>query len=83
MSLTSEDIQKLTSLLATKQDVQLLREDVSALRESVQGLTTAVDGLAGAIENLRLEYAAISTQLSRHEKWIKQIAEKAGIKLEY
>jgi len=81
--LTSEDIQKLMQVLATKQDVQDLRDDVASLRESVQGLTTAVDGLVGAIENLRLEYAAISTQLSRHEKWIKQIAEKAGVKLEH
>ena len=81
--LTSEDIQKLMQVLATKQDVQDLRDDVASLRESVQGLTTAVDGLVGAIENLRLEYAAISTQLSRHEKWIKQIAEKAGVNLEH
>jgi len=81
--LTSDDVQKLMQFLATKQDIQLVRDDVSALRESTQGLITAVDKLAGAIENLRLEYAAISSQLDRHEKWIKQIAEKAGVKLEY
>ncbi len=34
-----------------------------------------------AIGNLSVEYAAISTQLSRHELWIKQIAEKVGLKL--
>ena len=59
--LTDEDIQKLTSVLATKHDVETLREEVSSLRETVQGLTNAIDGLAKVIEDLRVEYAAITT----------------------
>ena len=39
------------------------------------------DSIAKSISDLRLEYAAISTQLSRHERWIKEIAEKVGLKL--
>ena len=29
-----------------------------------------------------VEYAAIATQVNRHEKWLHQIADKLGIKLE-
>lgn len=39
--LTTEDIQKLTSLLATKVDVREIRNDVSDLRESLQGMIVA------------------------------------------
>jgi len=80
--LTSEDIQKLISVLATKDDLRQLQTEVFSLRETVQGLTVAIDGLAKAIDELRVEYAAITTQLNRHERWIRQIAEKAHIKLE-
>ena len=81
--LTSEDIQKLMEVLATKEDVQELRQDVEGLRDSVQELTTAVDRLAKAVDDLHIEYAAIAMQTTRHEKWIQQIAEKLGIKLAY
>ena len=80
--LTSEDIQKLISVLATKDDLRQLQTEVFSLRETVQGLTVAIDGLAKAIDELRVEYAAITTQLNRHERGIRQIAEKAHIKLE-
>jgi len=49
----------------------------------IQSLTIAIDKLVKAVENLRSEYFAIKSQLDRHEKWIHQIAEKLGIKLEY
>ncbi len=80
--LTTTDIQKLTSVLATKKDLQDLQKEVHDLRETIQGLSVATDKLAGAIDNLRIEYAAIKTELDRHERWIKQIAKKAGISLE-
>lgn len=99
--LTDQDIKKISSILATKEDFLGLRnemdrgfglmakesdlleikKDVEGLRESIQSMTVAVDGLAKVISDLRLEYAAISTQLSRHDRWIKQIAEKVGLNL--
>ncbi|KKR43343.1 MAG: hypothetical protein UU10_C0016G0008 [Parcubacteria group bacterium GW2011_GWF1_40_6] len=108
--LDDKDIQKLSSILATKADMQEIRKefkadiqevrqdlesnflvlksdiedvkkDVEGLRESIQGMMVAVDNLAKVISDLRLEYAAISTQLTRHERWIKQIAEKVGLNL--
>ncbi len=81
--LTNTDIKKLASILATKENILSLQEDVNGLRETVQGLTTAVDKLVGAIDDLRVEYVAIKTELNRHEKWIKMIAKKAGVSLQF
>lgn len=94
--LTNEDIQKLKEVLITKEDLYKLatleefdnfrkemKEELSALRESVEALTVSIDRLAKAVENLRQEYAAITSKTDRHEKWLHQIAEKLDIKLEY
>lgn len=72
---------RMLSVLASKQELSVLKEDLEDLKELVHGLIVSTDGIAKAINNLSTEYAAISTQLSRHEKWIKEIAEKVGLKL--
>lgn len=79
--LDDKDINKLTAVLASKQDVEEIKGELSSLKELVQGLIVATDSMAKSIDKLVAEYAAISVQLSRHDKWIKQLAEKAGIKL--
>lgn len=79
--LNDQDIDKLTAVLASKADVQEIKSDMADLKELVQGLIVSTDNIAKSINNLSVEYAAISTQLSRHELWIKQIAEKVGLKL--
>lgn len=94
--LTDEDIQKLKEVLATKEDMSKLitldefdqfrgemKQNMNALRESIQGLSVSVDKLAKAVDDLRQEYGAITIEVNRHQKWIQQIAEKLGIKLEY
>ena len=81
---TKEDIADIKldiSLLATKSDVAETRKDIDGLRESIQGLFSAVDKLVQAIHELRLEYTSMGFQLTRHEKWIKEIAGKVGIHL--
>ncbi|MBI2097906.1 MAG: hypothetical protein HYT46_03180 [Candidatus Vogelbacteria bacterium] len=80
--LTNQDIAKLTSVLVTKQEFQLLDAKVDSMRETLNSLLTAIDGLTKVIDNLRVEYAAVTSQLNRHERWIQQIAQKAKIKLE-
>lgn len=62
-------------------DIQDIKKDVESLREAIQAMMVSIDGLAKVISDLRLEYAVISTQLTRHERWIKQIAEKVGLDL--
>ena len=79
--LNDQDINKLTSVLATKKDVEEIKSDLGDLKELVQGLIVSSDSIAKSISDLTLEYAAISTQLSRHDRWIKEIAEKIGLKL--
>ena len=81
--LTEEDIQKLLEVLATKEDVKELKQDIEGLREIVQSLVVSVDKLVKAVSDLKTEYSVIAQQLSRHEKWIHQLAKKLGVKLEY
>ena len=77
-----------TELLDIKADVsvvkikvQELRNDMKALREAVQEMAVSIDGLVKVIQDLREEYAAIKTQLNRHERWIKELARSVGIRL--
>ncbi|MCX6751495.1 MAG: hypothetical protein NT161_01875 [Candidatus Nomurabacteria bacterium] len=79
--LNDQDINKLTSVLASKKDVEEIKSDLGDLKELVQGLIVASDSLIKSMSDLKMEYAAISTQLTRHERWIKQIAEKVGLNL--
>lgn len=79
--LDNQDINKLITVLASKKDVEEIKSDLVDLKELVQGLVISNDSIAKSISDLRLEYAAISTQLSRHERWIKEIAAKVGLQL--
>lgn len=81
--ISDENIQKLIRVLASKEDIKDLKQDINGLREIVQSLTISVDKLVKAVTDLKTEYAAITAQIDRHEKWIQQIAEKIGIGLEY
>ena len=79
----NEDIKKLLEIVATKEDIKDLKQDITGLREVVQALTIAVDRLVKAVSDLKTEYTVIGAQISRHEKWILQLAEKLGVNLEY
>ncbi len=79
--LNDQDIDRLTSVLASKKDVEEIRGDLGDLKELVQGLIISNDSIAKSIGDLTLEYVAIKHQINRHEEWIKQIAEKVGLKL--
>ncbi|MFH1780474.1 MAG: hypothetical protein ABH841_00470 [Candidatus Nealsonbacteria bacterium] len=94
--LDDQDIQKLKEILATKEDLAKIltleefdqfrgeiKQDLNGLREAVQALVVSVDKLVKAVSDLKTEYATISNQVSRHEKWFQQIAEKLGMRLEY
>ena len=64
-----------------RSDVRELRGEMQGLRETVQAMAVSIDGLVKVIQDLREEYAAIKTQLDRHEQWIKLIATKTGVVL--
>jgi len=74
---------KLFNVFATKEDVQDIKKDIGGLKGSLEALTISVDKLAKAVGDMHQEYIAIIATVDRHEKWIKQIAEKLGVKLEH
>ncbi|MDP2676652.1 MAG: hypothetical protein Q8O83_03130 [bacterium] len=80
--LTNEDIKKIIQVVATKEDVVEIKEEIFTLKENVQMLTVSIDKLTKAMEDMHKEYVITKHRLDRHETWLKQIAEKVGIKLE-
>ena len=72
-----------TEVVVVKEEVKEMRITLSQLQETVHALVTAVDKLAKAVDDLRIEYSSMAMQLSRHEKWIQQLAGKLGFKLDY
>ena len=80
---TDEDIVKITSVVATKEDIEDIKKDVNGLRESIQALTVSVDKLVKSVSELKTEYTMVKNQLERHEKWFQQVANKIGIRLEH
>jgi len=79
--LTNKDIDRMVKVFATKEDIRGVVERLDGLESLMRGLIAGVDKLATSVDKLLLEYAAISEQLTRHERWIKQIAKKAGVAL--
>ena len=82
--LTDEDIKKTIEanreVFATKEDFEALREE---MKKSFSDLQTSVDAYAKKADTYFQEMVVLSHKVDRHEKWIKQIADKLGIKLEY
>jgi archaellum component FlaC len=77
--LTTEDIQNLSAVLATKEDIQRLDSRISKVEESLIMLTNSVDSLAKTIKDLQIEYHAVLGKINRMEDWIKKASAKLGI----
>ncbi|OGZ46160.1 MAG: hypothetical protein A3C84_04985 [Candidatus Ryanbacteria bacterium RIFCSPHIGHO2_02_FULL_48_12] len=98
MTLTQQDLEAIQKVIKSEllpveqrlqgefipvhQAIKELREDISGLREVVQSLAVSVDKLVKATESLQQEYSLIVSEIKLHETWIRQIAEKVGLKLE-
>lgn len=54
-----------------------------AEKADVRVLTDAVDAYAQKADTYFQEMVALAHKVDRHEKWLHQLAEKLGIKLEY
>lgn len=79
--LTNKDIDKMIKVFATKDDIRNITVRLDRMEPMLKGLLEGVDRLVKAFDELSREYAAMSEQLTRHERWIKQIAKKAGVVL--
>ncbi len=82
--LDNEDIQKIIDaqkdVFPTKQDFEYFKDE---MKKDFNNLQTSVDAYAKKADNYFQEMAALSHKVDRHEKWLLQLAEKLGIKLEY
>ena len=86
VSSNADDIHKLILNSVSHQEFEEFRkenkQDHTELREDIRALTTSNDRLIKHIEILTEEYSAISVKVDRHERWLQQVAEKVGVKLE-
>jgi uncharacterized coiled-coil DUF342 family protein len=82
--LDDKDIQKIINanreVFPAKEDFEAFKEE---LRKSFSELQTSVDAYAKKADNYFQEMVALSHKVNRHEKWIKQLADKLGVRLEY
>jgi len=86
MSLTQSDLQAIkelfnTETLVLRQDIKEIEEEVGGLREAIQAMSISIDKLVKGVEDLKQEYFLVVFQINKHEKWIRQIAEKVGVHL--
>ncbi len=80
--LTDEDVRKLIAVFATRDEIVSILE-LKADKADVNNLLTAVDGYAKKADAYFQEMVALSHKVDRHEKWLLQLAEKLGVKLQY
>ncbi len=57
--------------------------ETKAEKADVDGLFTAVDAYAKKADTYFQEMVSLSHKVDRHEKWLRQVAEKLDIKLDY
>jgi uncharacterized coiled-coil DUF342 family protein len=58
-------------------------ERFDEMKKDFVNLQTSVDAYAKKADTYFQEMVMLAHKVDRHEKWIRQIAEKLGIKLEY
>lgn len=80
--LRDQDVQKLIRVFVTKEDLKEAVEPLST-KEDVNDLLNAVDTYAKKADTYFQEMVMLGHKIDRHERWISQIAEKIGVRLEY
>jgi uncharacterized coiled-coil DUF342 family protein len=60
-----------------------LRSDFTTLRERVDAIYSGLDAYAKKADTYFQEMLMLANKVDRHEKWLHQVAEKLGVKLEY
>ena len=82
--LAEEDIKRIIEanreVFPSKEDFESFKEEI---KQSFSDLQTSVDAYAKKADTYFQEMVVLSHKVDRHEKWIQQIAEKLGLKLEH
>ena len=69
-------------VMHVQRQVAETNERMSVFETKLDQHLVLLDKLVAKVDAMRIEYAAVSTQLTRHDAWIKKIAEKVGVALE-
>jgi len=80
--LDDKDIGKLIDVFATKEDLKKSVENLTT-KDDFNRMMLALDNYANKADAYFQEMVALTHKVDRHEKWILQLAEKLGLKLEY
>jgi len=67
-------------IFSTKEEFEKFKDEI---RESFSSLQTSVDAYAKRADSYFQEMVMLSHKIDRHERWMHQLAEKLGVKLEY
>jgi uncharacterized coiled-coil DUF342 family protein len=78
--LVDKDVQRLLEVFPTRGEVAT-HADMEALRQDFDKLLTAIDAYAHKADTYYQEMVMLSHKVDRHERWIFQLAERAGITL--
>lgn len=65
------------------QQVAELRNDIAKIDAKCEHLIGTLDTFLKRLDNIETDNAARDVQLARLEGWVKQVASKTGVKLEY
>lgn len=76
-----EDFSELVEYLDEK--FGKVEKDFKELKDNFNLLQTSVDAYAVKADKYFQEMTMLSEKVNRHDKWLLQIAEKLGLKLEY
>jgi len=77
----NKKLDRVIDAMATKDDIARLEKRMDDFDEKFKQIMAILEGMTKAVADLRMEYVAVSMQLSRHDQWIKEIAKKTGVKL--
>jgi len=77
-----EQFSILPETFATRDEI-VTKNEFEDLRADFRNLQTSIDAYAVKADKYFQEMVMLAHKVDRHEKWLVQIAEKLGIKLEY
>ncbi len=78
--LTDQDIKKLMEVFSTREEIDNRFEE---LRKDFSNLQSAVDSYAKRADTYFQEMLMLARRVDRIEKWVREIADKTGVKLDY
>ena len=81
--LTDQDVKKIVDVhrevFSTKEEFAVFQDEI---RKSFSIQLTSIDSYAKKADTYFQEMVMLAHKVDRHEKWLQQIADKLGIKLE-